>query len=112
MVDTVRIPRLQTERRQGGPAGRGGRVEHDSRGTAIWVRTRATDTQEPIGALDLKIEGMPAERIAGRMVKKSGPYYEYAGPAETPDTRRRTTDLHALSRWISAKKRAAENSED
>jgi hypothetical protein len=112
VVDNVRIPRLQTERRHAGPGASGGRVEHDSRGTAIWVRTRATDAQEPIGALDLSIEGMPAERIAGRMVKKSGPYYEYSGPAEAPDSRRRSTDLHALSRWISAKKRAAENSDD
>jgi hypothetical protein len=43
MTDTVKIPRPPFERRAGGVTGR---VEHDERGNAVWVRTRATDTME------------------------------------------------------------------
>ncbi len=43
MTDTVKIPRPRFERRAGGLTGR---VEHDARGNAVWVRTRATDTME------------------------------------------------------------------
>jgi hypothetical protein len=40
MTDTVKIPRPKFVRRKGGPTGR---TEHDPRGNAVWVRTRASD---------------------------------------------------------------------
>ncbi len=43
MTDTIKMRRPRFPRQEGGP---GGRVEHDSRGNAVWVRTRATDTAE------------------------------------------------------------------
>ena len=42
MTDTVKIPRPKFPRTNDGS----GRVEHDARGNAVWVRTRATDTIE------------------------------------------------------------------
>jgi hypothetical protein len=42
MVDTVKIPRPKFPRKKNA----GGRVEHDSRGNAIWRRSRAEDTGE------------------------------------------------------------------
>jgi hypothetical protein len=45
MSDTVKIPRPRFPRNA---SDKGGRVEHDSRGNAFWVRTRASDlTQTP-----------------------------------------------------------------
>jgi hypothetical protein len=43
MSDTEKLPRPDFERR-GKKAS--GRVEHDERGNAVWVRSRASDSQE------------------------------------------------------------------
>ena len=41
MSDTVKIPRPKFPRNDQGSSGR---VAHDTRGNAVWVRSRATDT--------------------------------------------------------------------
>lgn len=43
MIDTIKMRRPDFRRRQNG---RSGRVEHDSKGNAVWKRTRATDSPE------------------------------------------------------------------
>jgi hypothetical protein len=52
MSDTVKIPRPKFERSKHGA---GGRVEHDSRGNAFWVRTRASDHSPTPEVPDLSI---------------------------------------------------------
>jgi hypothetical protein len=56
MVDTVKIPRPKFQRRENST--RRGRVEHDARGNAVWVRTRAEDPADPpdTGGLSLADE--------------------------------------------------------
>ena len=53
MSDTVKIPRPQFKRSPHGPKGR---VEHDARGNAVWVRTRAEDSAEIATGTTLSIE--------------------------------------------------------
>lgn len=43
MSDTVKLPRPAVSRRG---KQKSGRVEHDSRGNAFWVRSRSTDSAE------------------------------------------------------------------
>ncbi len=43
MSDTAKMPRPKFPRNDRGVSGR---VEHDARGNAIWVRTRATDSTD------------------------------------------------------------------
>jgi len=52
MSDTVKIPRPKFARRKGGP---NGRAQHDERGNAIWVRTRASDSVEAPIVPDLSL---------------------------------------------------------
>jgi hypothetical protein len=61
MSDTVKIPRPQFPRNERGPKGR---VEHDSRGNAVWVRTRAEDSAEITPALTLSIEDSGKSQIS------------------------------------------------
>jgi hypothetical protein len=67
MSDTVKIPRPKFPRSEHGPKGR---VEHDARGNAVWVKTRAEDSTE-ITPAPLSIE----DSAKGHMV-----YPEFAAP--------------------------------
>jgi hypothetical protein len=44
MVDTAKMARPKFPRNPLGPTGR---VEHDSRGNAVWTKSRASDSTEP-----------------------------------------------------------------
>jgi hypothetical protein len=59
MVDTVKMRRPDFRRHQNGPSGR---VEHDSRGTAIWKRTRATDSLDLTETAGLALVDEPRSR--------------------------------------------------
>jgi hypothetical protein len=59
MVDTVKMRRPDFRRNPSGPSGR---VEHDSRGTAIWKRTRATDSVNPPDSAELALIDEPPKR--------------------------------------------------
>jgi hypothetical protein len=65
MADTLKIPRPLFPRRH---PDAGGRVEHDARGNAIWVRSRATDSIEIHTASTLAIvEDAPYSYDRGRL---------------------------------------------
>jgi hypothetical protein len=59
MSDTVKIKRPHFERKS---KGAGGRVEHDNKGNAIWVRSRATDTHEIAMTDELSLVEEPRHR--------------------------------------------------
>ena len=60
MVDTAKMRRPDFRRQHDAPSGR---VEHDSRGNAVWKRTRATDSLEPPNSAELALvdEPLPAD---------------------------------------------------
>lgn len=59
MSDTVKIRRPHFERKTNGV---GGRVEHDNKGNAVWLRTRATDTHEIAVTDELSLVEEPRHR--------------------------------------------------
>ena len=63
MVDTVKLKRLKSRRRAGGP---GGRVEHDSLGNAVWTRSRSSDSEElpDISALSILEHAPGAPKVS------------------------------------------------
>jgi hypothetical protein len=59
MSDTVKIKRPHFKRKI---SGAGGRVEHDNKGNAVWVRTRATDGHDIPVAVELSLVDEPHPR--------------------------------------------------
>ena len=68
MADTVKMRRPDFRRQQNAPTGR---VEHDSRGTAVWKRTRATDSIEPPDSSELALVDEPRSRKSGLNKKQT-----------------------------------------
>jgi len=66
MVDTAKMRRPDFRRHQNGPSGR---VEHDSRGNAVWKRTRATDSAESPDIAGLALIDEPPSSSADRTRK-------------------------------------------
>jgi len=60
MVDTAKMRRPVFPRQPNGP---GGRVEHDSRGNAVWTRTRATDSLDPPDSTGLALVDEPRRSL-------------------------------------------------
>ena len=107
MADTAKLPRPWFPRRDSGPVGR---VEHDERGNAVWVRTRSTDRAE-IPDLELSISQDHPTATRGGLSKAQVSYYDF-GTTEAEQPRRRPKDLRALSRWIELRRSRAENPDD
>jgi hypothetical protein len=68
MSDTVKIPRPKFPRSDQGSTGR---VEHDTRGNAVWVRSRATDTGEVAvdSTLSIAEESSDAAAVSGTGIR-------------------------------------------
>jgi len=107
MDDTAKLARPWFPRREDGPIGR---VEHDARGNAVWVRTRVTDRQDLPDA-ELSIEDSYPLATRSRVAKAQVSYYESAVPA-ADEPRRRPKDLRALSRWIESRKNLVEDTDN
>jgi hypothetical protein len=68
-MDTIKIPRPRFPRLKNA----GGRVEHDHRGTAVWRRSRASDSAElevPAELMVLDESNAGARRPRGRVPTK------------------------------------------
>jgi hypothetical protein len=68
MVDTVKMRRPDFRRHHNE---RSGRVEHDSRGNAVWKRTRATDSLEPPDSAGLALVDEPRPSADGTLTSPS-----------------------------------------
>jgi hypothetical protein len=70
MSDTVKIPRPKFPRSDQGSSGR---VEHDARGNAVWVRSRATDTVDVAVNSTLAVVEDSAAAISGTGIRSREP---------------------------------------